>query len=455
LRATIGDTERVTGRKSQEGLFMRCVVSVLIASVVFALTQPVAAEDPRAWTHEHLSELVELYRHFHRHPELSFAEKETAARLAKELRATGAEVTTDFGGYGVVAIMKNGPGPRIMLRTDLDALPVTEETGLVYASQVRVPNDDGGQTGVMHACGHDIHITNLIGVARYLAENKKLWSGTVMFIGQPAEEKGGGAKVMLDAGLFTKFFKPDMALALHVDSTLPTGKVGYRAGYSQANVDSVDIIVRGRGGHGAVPNNTIDPIVEAARLVLDLQTIVSREIKPTEPAVITVGAIHAGTKHNIIPDSCHLQLTVRSYSDDVRKQLLAAIRRKANASAASSGAPEPSIEFSDGTPAVKNDEKLVERVVPIFRRVLGDDKVVQVDPTMGGEDFSEYGLAGAPIFMFRLGSVEPTRLAGYKRVGTTGPSLHSAHYYPDAAEALTTGVTVMSSVVLDLLPPKK
>jgi hippurate hydrolase len=276
-----------------------------------------------------------------------------------------------------------------------------------------------------------------------------------MFIGQPAEEKGGGAKVMLDAGLFTKFFKPDMALALHVDSTLPTGKVGYRAGYSQANVDSVDIIVRGRGGHGAVPNNTIDPIVEAARLVLDLQTIVSREIKPTEPAVITVGAIHAGTKHNIIPDSCHLQLTVRSYSDDVRKQLLAAIRRKANASAASSGAPEPSIEFSDGTPAVKNDEKLVERVVPIFRRVLGDDKVVQVDPTMGGEDFSEYGLAGAPIFMFRLGSVEPTRLAGYKRLGTTGPSLHSAHYYPDAAEALTTGVTVMSSVVLDLLPPKK
>jgi hippurate hydrolase len=420
------------------------------------LVLPVAsalAEEPGSWAEKHRAELFSLYQEFHQHPELSFQEKETAARLAKELKAAGVEVTTDFGGYGVVGILANGPGPRIMLRTDLDALPVTEQTGLVYASKVTTKAKDGQDTGIMHACGHDIHITNQIGVARYLAANKDLWSGTVMFIGQPAEEIGGGAKVMLDHGLFTKFPKPDMALALHVDSTLPTGRVGYRAGYSQANVDSVDITIHGRGGHGAVPHMTIDPIVEAARLVLDLQTIISREIKPQEPAVITVGAIHAGTKHNIIGDTCTLQLTVRSYSPEVRKHLLDAIRRKAKATAMSSGAPEPTLEFSDATPAVKNDEKLVERVVPVFRRVLGDENVVEVEPTMGGEDFSEYGLAGVPIFMFRLGSVDAQRLAGFKRLGKSGPTLHSALYYPDAEAALATGVAVMSSVVLDLLPP--
>ena len=428
----------------------------VLALAVAWLVLPVMnakAEEPGSWADKHREELVDLYRDFHQHPELSFQEKETAAHLAKELKAVGAEVTTDFGGYGVVAILANGPGPRIMLRTDLDALPVTEQTGLVYASRVTTKAKDGQDTGIMHACGHDIHITNQIGVARYLAANKDLWSGTVMFIGQPAEEMGGGAKIMLDAGLFTKFPKPDMALALHVDSTLPTGKVGYRAGYAQANVDSVDITIRGRGGHGAQPQLTIDPIVEAARLVLDLQTIVSREIKPQEPTVITVGAIHGGTKHNIIADTCTLQLTVRSYSPEVRKQLLEAIRRKANATALSSGAPEPTVEFSDATPAVKNDEKLVERVVPVFRRVLGDENVTEVEPTMGGEDFSEYGLAGVPIFMFRLGSVDPQRMAGFKRVGKPGPTLHSALYYPDAEAALATGVTVMSSVVLDLLPP--
>ena len=313
------------------------VLAIVVACLVLPATSA-TAEEPGSWVDKHRAELVELYRDFHQHPELSFQEKETAAHLARELKAVGAEVTTDFGGYGVVAILANGPGPRIMLRTDLDALPVTEQTGLVYASKVTTKAKDGQDTGIMHACGHDIHITNQIGVARYLAANKDLWSGTVMFIGQPAEEMGGGAKVMLEAGLFTKFPKPDMALALHVDSTLPTGKVGYRAGYSQANVDSVDITIRGRGGHGAQPHLTIDPIVEAARLVLDLQTIVSREIKPQEPTVITVGAIHAGTKHNIIADTCTLQLTVRSYSPEVRKQLLEAIRRKANATALSSGA---------------------------------------------------------------------------------------------------------------------
>jgi amidohydrolase len=426
--------------------------AMVVVGLVMALTASARGAEPADWAREHVDELVDLYKHFHQTPELSFAEKNTSARFAAELKEAGVEVTKQFGGYGVVGILANGDGPRLMLRTDLDALPVTEKTDLVYASRVKTVDEDGQETGVMHACGHDIHITNLIGVARYLSANKDRWRGTVMFIGQPAEERGGGAKIMLDAGLFEKFPKPDFALALHVDSTLAAGKVGYRPGFSQANVDSVDIIVRGRGGHGAHPNMTIDPIVEAARLILDLQTIVSREIKPTEPAVVTVGSIHGGTKHNVIGDTVHLQLTVRSYDAEVRKKLHEAIRRKALAAAASSGAPQPTVLFSDGTPAVHNDEKLVERVVPVFRRTLGDDNVVPVELSMGGEDFSQYGLAGVPIFMFRLGSIEPKRLAGYDRVGEISPPLHSARYYPDPEPTLLTGVTAMSAAVLDLLP---
>jgi hippurate hydrolase len=323
---------------------------------------------------------------------------------------------------------------------------------LPYASKVKTTDETGAEVGVMHACGHDIHITNLIGVARYLAANKSAWQGTVMFIGQPAEEFGSGARLMLDAGLFKKFPRPDYALALHVDSTLAAGRVGYRAGYSLANVDSVDITLKGRGGHGAFPHTTIDPIVEAARLVLDLQTIVGREIKPTEPAVITVGSIHGGTKHNIIGDTCHLQLTVRSYSDKVRKHLLAAIRRKALATAASSGAPEPTITVSDGTPALFNDERLVNRIVPVFVHLFGEENVAASEASMGGEDFSEYGVAGVPIFMFRLGSVDAKRLAEFQESGKTPPSLHSPKYYPDPQQALETGVAAMSAAVLELLP---
>jgi hippurate hydrolase len=432
----------------------RRAFSVVSLVVAFSAGRLAAAE-PKVWVGEHLTELVELYREFHQHPELSFQERRTSARLAEELRRAGAEVTAPFGSNGVVGILSNGPGPRVMLRTDLDALPVTEQTGLVYASKVKTKGQNGQETGVMHACGHDIHITNLIGVARYLAANKDRWSGTVMFLGQPAEELGGGARNVLAAGLFTKFPKPDVALALHVDSTLATGRVTYRAGYTGANVDSVDILLRGRGGHGAQPHTTIDPIVQGAQLVLDLQTIVSREIKPIDAAVVTVGSIHAGAKHNIIADTCHLQLTVRSQSPEVRKHLLSAIRRKALAAAASAGAPEPTVEFSDATPAVKNDEQLVERVLPVFRRLLGDENVVQAEPKMGGEDFSEYGVAGVPIFMFGLGSVEPQRLAGFKRLGQSAPSLHSALYYPDAEAALATGVNVMANSVLELLPPSK
>jgi len=434
---------------------MRSLSKLLLSLVMLAATSVAMAAEKNAWVGKHLDELVEFYHKLHQAPELSFQEKETSATLAAELKKLGAKVSTGVGGYGVVAILENGPGPKIMIRTDMDALPVVENTQLVYSSKVKVKDETGSEVGVMHACGHDIHMTCLIGVAQFLAENKNLWNGTVMFICQPAEERGSGAKKMLEAGCFDKFFKPDYSLALHVDGTLAAGSIGSRAGYTLANVDSVDITVHGRGGHGAYPHTTIDPIVQAAQLVLDLQTIVSREIKPTEPAVITVGSIHGGSKHNIIGDTCHLQVTVRSFDDEVRKHLLAAIERKAKAVATSFGAPEPTIAVSEGTPAMFNDEKLSARVADTLKNTLGDDKIVPSEASMGGEDYSEYGLVGVPICMFRLGSVEAKRLAGYSRVGQQPPSLHSALYYPDAELTIETGVTAMTAAALDLLAPAK
>lgn len=414
-----------------------------------------AAAEPKDWAAENVDDLVALYQHFHRNPELSFAEKETSARVAEEWRKAGAEVTERVGGYGVVGILKNGDGRTLMLRTDLDALPVTEQTGLAYASTVKVKDAAGKEVGTMHACGHDIHMTNLIGVARYLAAHKDRWQGTVMLVGQPAEERGSGARAMLADGLFKRFPKPDFALALHCDSTLACGKVAFRAGYTLANVDSVDIIVRGRGGHGAFPHATIDPIVQAAHLIVDLQTITSRELHPSEPAVITVGSIHGGTKHNIIPDECHLQLTVRSYTDKTRKHLLDAITRKAKAAAASFGAPEPTITLSDGTPAMFNDEKLVRQVAPVFERVLGKENVQDREPQLGGEDFSEYGLAGVPIFMYWLGTVDPHRLRSFTERNLPPPGLHSPIYYPDPPETIKTGVATMATAAMELLPVGK
>lgn len=430
---------------------MRIRVAVgLIALAAAARTGQ--AETPQAWVKENLGEVLKLYQHLHTHPELSFHEEQTAARLAKEWEAVGAKVTTGVGGHGVVALIENGQGPTLMLRTDLDALPVTEQTGLGYASTVKVTNpDDGTETGVMHACGHDIHIANIIGVARYMAANKDQWRGTLMMIGQPAEERGAGAKAMLGDGLFEKFPKPDYAVALHVDSTAATGTVGFRGGYALANVDSVDITCRGRGGHGAYPHTTIDPIVQAAQLVLALHTIVSREIKPQEPAVITVGSIHGGKKHNIIPDECHLQITVRSYSDEVREQLLAGIQRKAKGVAISMNAPDPIIKISEGTPALWNDRELTARLVKVFQRTLGEENVSEAEPSMGGEDFSRYGKAGVPILMYRLGSVDARRLARFKALGTPPPSLHSPLYYPDAEATLSTGMITMANVALELL----
>ena len=426
-------------------------VSFLFVTLLPIFGQSIFAESPAEWTQANLPQLTEIYHHLHQHPELSFQEKETAAYLADKLKAVGAEVTQNVGGHGVVATIKNGDGPTVMLRTDLDALPVEEKTNLVYASKVKVENNDGSMVGVMHACGHDVHITNLIGVAQYMSQHKADWHGTLMLIGQPAEERGSGARAMLADGLFEKFPKPDFAVALHVDSTLAAGHVALRPGYMLANVDSVDVTVFGKGGHGAAPHTTVDPIVQAALLVVDLQSIVSREIKPTDPAVITVGSIHGGTKHNIIGDDCHLQITVRSYSDEVRQHLLEAIQRKAKAVAAGARAPEPKVEISEGTPAMFNDAELAGRLAPVFEKVVGKERVHEAEPVMGGEDFSQYGRAGVPILMYRLGAVDEARLNRYKELGQTGPSLHSPLFYPDFDETITTGITTMSAAALDLL----
>ncbi len=431
-------------------MLTRSLLAVALLSV--GIASPANGEPPRAWAEKHLDEIFKLYQHFHAHPELSFMEKETAARLAKELRAAGVEVTENVGGFGVVGLLKNGSGKTIMLRTDLDALPVTEQTGLAFASKVKVTDPStGDEVGVMHACGHDIHIANLIATARYLAEHKDQWKGTVMFVGQPAEERGSGAKAMLEDGLFEKFPKPDMAIALHDDATLAASKVGVRGGWSMANVDSVDVTIIGRGGHGAAPNTTVDPIVTAAQLVLALQTIVSREMKPIEPAVVTVGSIHAGTKHNIISDRCVMQLTVRSYSDEVREKILSGIRRKAEGICLAAGCPEPPvIKVSEGTPAVFNDEKLAARIRTLFIKELGQENVEESEATMGGEDFSQYARAGVPVLMFRVGAVNERRLARMKELGAV-PSLHSPLFYPDAEEALVTALHSLSAATLELL----
>ena len=424
----------------------------LLSAMLLSLLIPLAsAEEPAKWAESHVDKLIPLYQHLHQHPELSFQEKETAKRLGEELKKAGAEVTFGVGGHGVVGVMKNGDGKQLMIRTDLDALPVAEQTPLKFASKVKVENPTGsGMVSVMHACGHDVHITNLVGVAQYLAAHKKDWKGTVVFIGQPAEERVRGAEAMLADGLYQRFGKPDFALALHVSPIVPTGMVAYRGGFAMANVDSVDISVKGIGGHGAHPHTTVDPIVQAAQLILALQTIVSREVKPIEPAVVTVGSIHGGAKHNIIDDQCHLQLTVRSYSPQVRKQILAAITRKANGIAMAAGAAEPEIKISEGTDAVFNHLDLVERLVPVFRKALGEKNVLEAPQTMGAEDFGLYARGGVPIMMFGLGSITAERM---KRIGRP-MSLHSPLYYPDVRPTLVTGITVMSAAALDLLGKK-
>jgi hippurate hydrolase len=400
---------------------------------------------------EHVDELVTLYRHLHSHPELSFQEVETARRIAEELKKAGADVTTGVGRHGVVGVLKNGPGPTVLVRTDLDALPVLEETGLPYASTVKT-DYSGKEVGVMHACGHDVHMTCLVGTALWLAEHRNRWSGTVVLIGQPAEELVSGARAMLEDGLYTRFPRPDFALAMHVLNELPTGMVGYTSGPAMAGSTSLDVIVRGRGGHGAAPHRAVDPIVLAALAVLDFQTIVSREIDPTQPAVVTVGTIQGGTKPNIISGEVKLQLSLRAFSEDVRQQLIDGIKRRTAGLAQAHGAPAPSIEIREGTPATVNTPSLVDRIVPALRRTLGESNVKESPPIMGSEDFGLFGRGGVPTFMFRVGSTPGNLIKEAAAKGEAIPAMHSSRYQPDPVPTIETGLRAMIAAVRELLP---
>jgi hippurate hydrolase len=382
-----------------------------------------------------------LYQDLHRHPELSGHEQQTASKLADGLRPLGFEVTTGVGGAGLVAILKNGAGPTVMLRTELDALPVTENTGVAYASTVRTKDDSGADVGVMHACGHDVHMAAWMSTARIMAASRTAWTGTLMLIGQPAEETVAGAKAMLTDGLLTRFPRPDYALAVHDDARLPAGVIGYHAGPILTNADTVKITVFGRGGHGARPEATVDPIVIASRIVLALQTIVSRENSPFDPAVITVGMIHGGTKNNIIPDEVQLQLTVRSFTPAVRQHLRTAIDRVTRGEAAAAAAPrEPLIEHIEGTSALVNDPALTERVVAALTGAMGPEVVKDTPPEMASEDFSEFQRAGIPTLMLRVGAVEKTKYTAAMTSGTPLPSLHSSLFVPDRQPTITAAI---------------
>ena len=433
---------------------------VLALALMCAITASPAAdlrEQVRARVEQEYPNLFEFYKDLHTHPELSFHEERSAAHVAEELSKAGFEVTTGVGKHGVVAVMRNGSGPTVLVRSDLDALPVKEQTGLPYASSVKTADAQGHEVPVMHACGHDVHMTCLVGVGRVLAQLKSAWHGTLVFIGQPAEEMGGGARAMLADGLFRRFPKPNFCLALHDNAEIPAGTVGYSPGYAMANVDSVDIVVHGVGGHGAYPHKTKDPIVLAAQIILALQTIVSREVPPGEPAVVTVGSIHGGTKHNIIPDEVRLQLTVRSYTDEVRKQTLDAIKRIARAEGLVAGLPDdrlPEVTVEDDfTPATYNDPALNERLVAVFKTWFGGTNVMQRKPTMGGEDFSEYGRTTdkIPICMFTVGGVKPEAVRESERTGNPLPTLHSPFWAPDPEPTIKTGVTAMTAAVLELM----
>lgn len=403
---------------------------------------------------EDYPKLEGLYKHLHANPELGLHEEQTAVRLARELKELGLEVTTKVGGHGVVAVLKNGKGPTVLIRADMDGLPIVEKTGLPYASKVLTRDARGAEVGVMHACGHDINMTCLIGAARVLTGNKNRWQGTLVFIGQPAEEIGAGARMMLADGLFKRFPRPDYCLALHCDARYPHGHVNYRSGQMQANVDSIDVTLKGCGGHGAAPHATVDPIVLAARVILDLQTIVSREVDPLSPAVVTVGSIHGGTKHNIIPDDVKLQLTVRTTTDAVRKQVLETIERKIRAAAQGARAPEPIIQLDldNFTPSLENDAELTRKMAALFRAALGKERVHERPMSMGGEDFSQYVRQGVPGFYFHIGSAPPERVTESQRPGGRPLALtHSEAYFPIPEPTIKTGVLTMSLAVLKLV----
>lgn len=391
-----------------------------------------------------------LYKHLHSHPELSLVETETAARIAAELKAAKCEVTMGVGGHGVVGVMKNGSGPPLMLRADMDALPIVEMTKLPYASQVKTKDRRGADVGVMHACGHDVNMTCLVGAARLMNDLREHWQGTIVFVGQPAEEVGAGARMMIADGLFHRFPRPEKCFALHCDARAPHGHINYRSGQMQANVDSVDIVVLGKGGHGAAPQVTIDPVVIAARIVIDLQTIVSRELDPLDAAVVTVGAINGGTKHNIIPNEVRLQLTVRTTNDKSRKHVLDAIKRISKAAADAARAPEPKVVVDEDqyTPALVNDAELTTETMNVLREVIGVDRVYERPMSLGGEDFSRYILAGVPGCYYFLGSAPPDKVAAAQNGGPALALTHTDSYFPIPEPTIKTGVLTMTATLL-------
>ncbi len=437
----------------------RSLVSTALASMLFsgpALAGP--AEVEAAAATEYDAYLEELFVHFHRNPELSFLETQTAARMAEELRAAGVEVTEGVGSTGVVGILRNGTGPLILLRADMDGLPVKEASGLPYASEVVQTGTDGEDYYVMHACGHDVHITSMVGTARLLNSMRDEWNGTVMFVAQPAEERLGGAKAMLEDGLWDRFGKPDYALAFHVASGMPIGTVSASEGIQASSSDNVDIMVPGIGTHGASPHLGRDPVLIAAQIVVALQAIDSREIMPLSPVVVTVGAFHAGTKHNIISDRADLQLTVRANDDEVREQTIAAIERIAVNTGRAGGLPEdrlPVVTVGPGTPVTRNDPALARRLNGVMARTFGADAVLPFSQTnMAGEDFAYFVTPdqGVPGYYFAVGGASPEVLTAAENGGPAVPGHHSPLFKVDPRGSITMGTEAMVAAVLDLAP---
>jgi hippurate hydrolase len=425
---------------------MKIIKSLLTLSLIFFGTN----------TFSENINLMNLYKDLHKNPELSYKEFETAKKLSILLGDLGYEVTEGVGGNGVVASLKNGPGKTVLIRADMDGLPVKEKTGASYASKKKSTNQVGQEVFTMHACGHDIHMTVLLGTAEYLIQNKEKWSGHLILVLQPAEEVSGGARNMIKDGLFKKWPRPDFNLALHVSADIQAGKIGYLPGWAMANVDSVDILIRGIGGHGAYPHKTIDPIVLSAQIITNLQTIVSREISPIEPAVITVGSIHGGTKHNVIPNEVKLQLTLRSYTDEVRNKTINSIKRISRSLAEAAGVPKelyPIVSLKDEyTPAVFNNPALVDKLQASFEKSIGIENIIKTSPVMGGEDFGMYGREEPiiPTALFWLGAVNKSVYEKAKKDNITLPSLHSDLFLPDAKPAINTGVLAMTNAAIDL-----
>jgi len=404
-----------------------------------------------------MDSLMTLYRDLHANPELSLQEVNTAAKLTKRLKAMKFDVTEKVGGTGVVAVMKNGSGPTLLIRADMDGLPVVEQTGLPFASKVRTKTAEGVETGVMHACGHDTHMTAFIETAKLLAARKAEWKGTLVMILQPAEEVGKGARMMLEDGLYTRFSKPTHAIAFHDAANLAAGQIGYTPGYALANVDSVDILVKGLGGHGAYPQTTRDPIVLASRIVTTLQTLVSREQDPQDPAVVTVGSFQAGAKHNIIPDEAKLLLTVRSYSDETRAKLIEGIKRISRGEAIAAAMPEdrmPEVSVKDEfTPSTFNPPAFAEQMAAVLNAHFPDGRVVRTPAVMGGEDFSRFYRADKSInsFIFWVGGVPADKMAAAQAGQGSLPSLHSPFWAPEADKVIATASEAMTVLALDIL----